>query len=200
MNFTLPQLDYSYNDLEPFFDAQTMEIHHSKHHNAYVSNLNKALTDLNENEQDLNKICFNINLYPLSIRNNAGGHYNHSFFWKLIKPKGSKIPLSKTLELINKEFENFENFKNQFNTAAISRFGSGWTWLILDDNNKLVVISTPNQDNPLMNISEITGKPIIALDVWEHAYYLKYQNKRADYIDAFWSIINWDVVEQNLNF
>lgn len=198
--YSLPKLPYTYNALEPHIDKLTMEIHHSKHHQGYVTNLNKGIQTLDSNLVDkaknLNSIFENMKLFPEVIRNNAGGHYNHSLFWNIMKPNGSGEPKGALAEAIKTTFGSFENFKNQFSEAAAKRFGSGWAWLVVA-NGKLEITSTPNQDNPLMNLPTIVskGKPILALDVWEHAYYLKNQNRRADYIASFWNVVNWEAVE-----
>lgn len=193
---SLPALPYAYNALEPHFDAMTMEIHHSRHHQAYVTNLNKAISGTPAESLSLEEIIKNISKYPTSIRNNGGGHWNHSFFWKILSPKKQQ-PSENLLSLINKDFGSLDKMQADFNAAATSRFGSGWAWLIVQDG-KLKVCSTPNQDNPLMDIAETKGKPVLGIDVWEHAYYLKYQNKRADYVKAFWNLVNWQEVEQLL--
>ncbi|MES2654673.1 MAG: superoxide dismutase [Bacteroidota bacterium] len=198
-DFALPPLPYGYDALEPFIDKQTMEIHYTKHHQAYVTKLNEAKAKAPSwNYGSLNEVLANINNFPkdlqTAIRNNAGGHYNHSLFWSLLKTNTK--PGEKVLNMINENFESLDNFKQLFTKVALGTFGSGWAWLIRQDG-KYKIISTPNQDNPLMNgIVKDLGTPIIALDVWEHAYYLKYQNKRADYITAFWSVLNWDKVEE----
>jgi Fe-Mn family superoxide dismutase len=191
----LPPLPYAYDALEPHIDKMTMEIHHDKHHKAYVTNLNKALgeTPVKESFTDMLK---NSSKYPAVIRNNAGGHYNHSFFWKIMKPNGGGVPKGSLADAINSSFGSFEEFKTKFNQAATSRFGSGWAWLVYN-GGKLTIGSTPNQDNPLMDCSDLKGTPILGLDVWEHAYYLKYQNKRADYEIAWWNVVNWDQAEAN---
>lgn len=199
--FSLPKLPYTYYALEPFIDAQTMEIHHSKHHQAYVNNLNAAIQkEISLKGKSVEELLANISKLPESVRtavrNNGGGHWNHAFFWQLLKT-GTK-PSEKVNQAIIKNFGSMEEFKKQFEKAAMSQFGSGWAWLI-KQGDKLLVTSTPNQDNPLMDISTIKGTPIIGLDVWEHAYYLKYQNKRADYTQAFWNILNWEKVEQLLD-
>ncbi len=194
--FTLPNLPYAYNALEPFIDAQTMEIHHSKHHQAYVTNLNKAVLGTPNEFTPLVDIIKNISKSSMAVRNNGGGHWNHTFFWEILSPK-STAPSENLTTLINRDFGSLEKMQSDFNAAATSRFGSGWAWLIVQDN-KLKICSTPNQDNPLMDVAEMKGTPILGLDVWEHAYYLKYQNKRADYIKAFWNIVNWDKVDKNL--
>ena len=198
MPFELPKLQYAYDALEPHIDAMTMEIHHSKHHAAYINNLNKALEPyIDLQTKELEELVKELNSLPESIRtavqNNGGGHYNHTFFWKLLTPNSSKSPEGPLADTLKKEFGNFENFKMEFNKAAMGRFGSGWAWLIMDSNKNLSVVSTPNQDNPLMG----GFVPVLGLDVWEHAYYLKYQNRRADYVNAFWEIINWIQVQEN---
>lgn len=197
--FTLPELPYAYDALEPFIDKQTMELHHSKHHKAYVDKLNDGLkTTKNPGHGSLEEIFKNINSYSEGVRNNGGGHYNHSLFWKLMRPnKDSKTnaPSGKVADAINTSFGSFEEFKKQFADAAMKRFGSGWAWLV-SDGKKLQITSTPNQDNPLMSFAETKGAPLLALDVWEHAYYLKYQNKRADYIGGWWNVVNWDHVSE----
>jgi len=195
--FSLPALPYGYDALEPHIDKMTMEIHHIKHHQTYVNNLNKAC-DENKITASLEDIIKNVSKYPSAVRNNGGGHWNHSFFWKLMKANGSGAPTGKASEAINNSFGNFDELKNKFNEAAKTRFGSGWAWLVVNANKKLEIGSTPNQDNPLMDASDFKGRPILGLDVWEHAYYLKYQNKRADYINAWWNVVNWDEVARNL--
>lgn len=198
VKFDLPDLPYSYDALEPYIDKMTMEIHHSKHHGAYINNLNKALEELENVPSSIEGILKNISkLKSFPVRNNAGGHYNHTMFWKLMKPKGGGEPKGKLLEAINISFGSFETFKNKFNEAATKVFGSGWAWLIIN-NDMLEIGTTPNQDNPLMDISDFKGVPIICLDVWEHAYYLKHQNKRADYINNWWNVVNWDEASTNL--
>jgi superoxide dismutase, Fe-Mn family len=194
--FTLPALPYAFNALEPHIDAQTMEIHHDKHHKAYVDNLNKAITDNKIEERSLEKLMASVSKYPMAVRNHGGGHFNHSFFWKLMKPNGGGVPTGTLWDAMESVYGTFENFQTKFNEVAMSRFGSGWAWLIVQ-GGKLVIGSTANQDNPLMDISELKGKPVLALDIWEHAYYLKYQNKRKDYVTAWWNTINWEQAEQN---
>lgn len=189
--FTLPPLPYDYSALEPHIDKMTMEIHHSKHHQAYVTNLNKALAEGKISVKSIEELCMNVSKYSPAVRNNGGGHYNHSFFWKLMKPNGGGEPKGNLADAINRDFGSFAKMKEQFNDAAMKRFGSGWAWLIKKDN-KLSIASTPNQDNPLMDVSDAKGTPILALDVWEHAYYLKHQNKRADYVNTWWDVVNWD--------
>lgn len=194
--FTLPELGYAYDALEPYIDKATMEIHLTKHHAAYVNNLNNAIKGTEFEKTPLVEIFQNISKCPIAIRNNGGGHYNHSLFWQCLSAKGGGIPKGKLSEAINKYFGTFEKFKEEFGNAAKTRFGSGWAWLSVDENGKLFVSSTPNQDNPLMDITEQRGIPILCLDVWEHAYYLKYQNRRPDYVSAFWSLVNWQEVER----
>lgn len=197
MSYKLPNLDYAYNALEPAIDAATMEIHHTKHHNAYVNGLNAALAKHPNLKYSLNEMLENLELVPedirTAVRNHGGGHHNHSLFWQILTPGGANMPSGKLLEEIEKTFGSFEKFKDQFSTAAGTRFGSGWAWLLKTDKG-LVVTSTANQDAPLAE-----GKPILALDVWEHAYYLKYQNRRPEYINAFFNVVNWDVVNKLYN-
>jgi len=195
--FELPSLPYTYNALEPFIDKMTMEIHHDKHHGAYVANLNKALEMVKDAPLTIEEIIKNSSNYSLAIRNNGGGHFNHSMFWKLMKPNGNGQPTEKLAVALNSSFGSFDNFKSKFTEAAMKHFGSGWAWLVVN-NNKLEIGTTSNQDNPLMDVSEFKGVPICGLDVWEHAYYLKYQNRRADYINSWWSIVNWNEVEKKL--
>jgi Fe-Mn family superoxide dismutase len=203
LNFELPKLPYAYDGLEPFIDQQTMEIHHSKHHKTYIDNLNKALSVPVEglpNDATLETMFSKISKLPVSIRNNGGGHYNHSLFWNLMKSNkdgATNLPTGKLADAINASFGSVEEFKKQFSDVALKRFGSGWAWLYQKDG-KLKIGSTPNQDNPLMENAEISGKPLLALDVWEHAYYLKYQNKRNEYISNWWNVVNWDAVSQLL--
>lgn len=196
--FSLPALPYDYKALEPHIDALTMQIHHDKHHAAYVTNLNKAITENKvDNALTLDQLVRNASKYPASVRNNGGGHWNHSFFWKIMKPNGGGAPTGKLAEAINAGFSSFDNMKQKFDEAGVKRFGSGWAWLYADEHGKLQIGSTPNQDNPLMDLSEIKGTPILGLDVWEHAYYLKYQNKRGDYIGAWWNLVNWEEAAKN---
>ncbi len=197
MAFELPKLDYAYNALEPHIDARTMEIHHTKHHQAYVTNLNNALAGTDGEGKSLEDICKNISKYPMPVRNNGGGHFNHDLFWKVIGPNGGGAPTGDLAAAIDAAFGNFDTFKQQFANAGATRFGSGWAWLSVADG-KLVISSTPNQDNPLMDVAEVKGTPILGLDVWEHAYYLHYQNRRPDYIAAFWNVVNWDEVARRL--
>jgi len=194
-SFSLPALPYAFDALEPHIDRLTMEIHHDRHHKAYVDNLNKALPGTTKS---IEEILGSVSSQPVAVRNNGGGHWNHSFFWNVLAPaKGSK-PSAALAKQIDTDFGSFDAFKAEFAKAATSRFGSGWAWLIKKEG-KLVISSTPNQDNPLMDLAEVKGQPILALDVWEHAYYLKYMNKRADYIAAFWNLVNWDFVSTNFS-
>ncbi len=195
MSFELPKLSYSYDALEPYIDARTMEIHHTKHHGGYTNKLNDAIKGTPIENKSIEDILKEISKHPVGVRNNGGGFYNHKLFWEIMSPDGGGEPKGKVMDAIKKDFGSFDQFKEEFNKAAATRFGSGWAWLV-NQNGKLVVTSTPNQDNPLMDISEVKGTPILGLDVWEHAYYLKYQNKRPEYIDAFWNVINWDEVEK----
>jgi len=194
MAFTLPALPYAFNALEPHIDARTMEIHHGKHHNAYVTNLNSAIAGKPEENLSIEEICKSVSKYPAAVRNNGGGHYNHSLFWTLLSPSGGSVPSGAVADAIKSAFGSFDDFKTKFAAAATGRFGSGWAWLVVDASGKLQITSTPNQDNPLMDVAEGRGNPILGLDVWEHAYYLNYQNRRPDYIAAFWNIVNWNEV------
>jgi Fe-Mn family superoxide dismutase len=193
MAFELPALPYATNALEPNIDQATMEIHHGKHHNAYVTNLNNAIKGTDAESLSIEDICKNISKYTPAIRNNGGGHYNHSLFWTILGPNAGGKPSGELATAIDKAFGSFDAFKEQFAAAGVTRFGSGWAWLIVT-NGELKITSTPNQDNPLMDIAEVKGTPILGLDVWEHAYYLKYQNRRPDYIAAFWNAVNWSKV------
>jgi Fe-Mn family superoxide dismutase len=194
MAFTLPALPYAFNALEPHIDARTMEIHHGKHHNTYVTNLNNATAGTDGEKQTIEEICKNISKYPVAVRNNGGGHYNHSLFWTILGPNAGGKPSGPLADAINAAFTSFDEFKTKFAAAATGRFGSGWAWLIKDGSGKLQITSTPNQDNPLMDVAEAKGTPVLGLDVWEHAYYLNYQNRRPDYINAFWNVVNWNEV------
>lgn len=191
--FELASLPYSHNALEPHIDAKTMEIHHGKHHQAYVNNLNNAIKGTELESKTLEEILLNISDYSMAVRNNGGGHWNHTFFWSIMGPNGGGEPTGELLTAINSQFGSFSAMKEQFNNAGSTRFGSGWAWLIVHDG-KLVITSTANQDNPLMNVADVKGTPILGLDVWEHAYYLNYQNRRPDYIAAFWNVVNWSAV------
>lgn len=191
MPFTLPNLPYAFNALEPHIDARTMEIHHGKHHNAYVTNLNNAIANTDADKLSIEEICKTISKYPVAVRNNGGGHFNHSLFWTIMGPNTGGAPTGALADAINSAFGNFDEFKTKFAAAGAGRFGSGWAWLIVDGSKKLQITSTPNQDNPLMDVAEVKGTPVLGLDVWEHAYYLNYQNRRPDYIAAWWSVVNW---------
>jgi len=193
MSFQLPDLKYDYNALEPYIDAQTMEIHYNKHHGGYTSKLNAAIEGSELEDKSIEEILKNVSKHSTGVRNNGGGFYNHKLFWDIMSGSGGGQPSGALMDAINKGFGSFDKFKEEFNNAAATRFGSGWAWLI-NQGGKLVVASTPNQDNPLMDVAEVKGTPVMGLDVWEHAYYLKYQNKRPDYIDAFWNVIDWDQV------
>ncbi len=193
MAFELPKLGYSYDALEPNIDARTMEIHHSKHHGGYTTKLNNAVEGTDLEGKTIEEILKNVSSHSTAVRNNGGGYYNHNLYWEILTPGGSKTPQGELADAINESFESLENFREAFVQAALTRFGSGWAWLVLQ-NNKLVVSSTPNQDNPLMDVAEVQGTPVLGIDVWEHAYYLNYQNKRPDYVNAFWDLINWDEV------
>ena len=196
--FELPKLPYGYDALEPYIDKQTMEIHHTKHHNGYVTKLNGAIEGTELEGKSLEDILKNVSKHPVAVRNNGGGHYNHSLFWTIMKKGGGGFPKGDLERAVNESFGSTEEFKKQFSNAAATRFGSGWAWLIVADG-KLEITSTPNQDNPLMDVADKKGTPILGLDVWEHAYYLKYQNKRPDYIENWWNVINWDEVANNFS-
>ena len=195
MPFELPQLPYAYNALEPHIDAKTMEIHHSKHHQAYVTNLNNAIAGTDAEKMSIEDICKNISKYPMPVRNNGGGHYNHSLFWQIMAPNAGGMPTGDLAKAIETDLGGFEKFKTDFAAAGATRFGSGWAWLCVKEG-KLCVCSTPNQDNPLMDIADCKGTPILGMDVWEHAYYLNYQNRRPDYMAAFFNVINWAKVSE----
>ncbi|UTA70358.1 superoxide dismutase [Emticicia sp. 21SJ11W-3] len=195
--YTLAPLPYANDALEPHIDKLTMEIHHDRHHKAYVDNLNKAIAGTPLEKTALTDILKDISKHPVAVRNNGGGHWNHTFFWQILGPNASGAPTGKLAAAINSSFGSFDKFKEEFAKAATTRFGSGWAWLIVDANKKLKITSTPNQDNPLMDVAPDKGTPVLAIDVWEHAYYLKYQNKRADYINAFWNVVNWKKVSEN---
>lgn len=194
MAFKLPDLPYSFDALEPHIDAKTMEIHHDKHHGGYVTKLNNAIDGTPQADMSLEELMKNVGSLSTAVRNNGGGHYNHSLFWTVMSPDGGGSPSGELASAIDKSFGSFDKFKEEFNNAAATRFGSGWAWLIVDDSGTLKVTSTPNQDNPVMDIAEDKGTPILGLDVWEHAYYLNYQNKRPEYISAFWNVVNWEEV------
>ena len=196
--FELPKLPYAYDALEPYIDKMTMEIHYTKHHNGYVTNLNNAVAGTSLENNTLEGIFKEISKHPAAVRNNGGGTYNHSLFWTIMKKNGGGKPAGKLGDAINSAFGNFEEFKGKFSNAAATRFGSGWAWLIVQ-NGKLAITSTPNQDNPLMDVTEQKGTPILGLDVWEHAYYLKYQNRRPEYIENWWNVISWDEVAKRFS-
>lgn len=196
MAFVLPELTYAYDALEKSIDARTMEIHHTKHHGAYVNNCNAAIAGTEWDEKPIEELMANVSKLPVAVRNNGGGHYNHSLFWQVLSPNGGGKPKGELLTDIETTFGSFESFREKFSTAGATRFGSGWAWLIVDGEGKLQICSTPNQDNPIMDIAEVKGTPVLGLDVWEHAYYLRYQNRRPDYINAFWDVVNWDEVER----
>jgi Fe-Mn family superoxide dismutase len=196
MAHTLPTLPYAFNALEPHIDARTMEIHHGKHHQAYVTNLNNALAGTEHENTPLIDLMKMMSKLPMAVRNNGGGHYNHSLFWELLSPTGGGAPTGAVAQAIDAKYGSFEAFKEEFNKAAITRFGSGWAWLCVVADGSVCVCSSPNQDNPLMDIAECPGIPILGLDVWEHAYYLHYQNRRPDYITAFWNVVNWAKVNE----
>jgi superoxide dismutase, Fe-Mn family len=197
MAFTLPPLPYAYNALEPHIDEQTMKIHHDKHHQAYVDNLNKAIAGSEHENKSLEELIAIAGKISPAVRNNGGGHWNHTFFWDILSKDGGQ-PSGSLSEAINSTFGSFDEFKTKFNAAGGARFGSGWVWLISKDG-KLEISSTPNQDNPLMDVAETKGTPIIGVDVWEHAYYLKYQNKRPDYLGAIWNVINWKKAQEHFD-
>lgn len=193
MSFELVKLGYNYNALEPHIDARTMEIHHTKHHGGYTNNLNAAVEGTDLAGKSVEEILAGVSGHSGAVRNNGGGFFNHNLYWEVIAPGGAPAPEGELLDAIKDSFESLEKFQEAFTKAALTRFGSGWAWLVLQ-NNKLVVSSTPNQDNPLMDVAEVQGTPILGIDVWEHAYYLNYQNRRPDYVNAFWNLINWDEV------
>jgi Fe-Mn family superoxide dismutase len=197
MAFTLPPLPYAFNALEPYIDAQTMQIHHDKHHQAYVDNLNKAIAGTEHENKSLEELIASAGKISPPVRNNGGGHWNHSFFWEILGAGGGQ-PSGKLADSINSTFGSLDALKEKVNTAGATRFGSGWAWLIVKDG-KLEVTSTPNQDNPLMDVAEVKGTPILGIDVWEHAYYLKYQNKRPDYLKEIWNVINWSKVAEHFD-
>lgn len=197
MKFELPQLGYDYNALEPHIDARTMEIHHSKHHAAYTNNLNGLVAGTDLEGLAIEDILAKAGSVPAGVRNNGGGFYNHNLFWKFLSPNGGGAPTGKLADAINAQFGSLEIFKDEFSKAAATRFGSGWAWLVKAQNG-LQVTSSPNQDNPLMDIAEVKGEILLGIDVWEHAYYLNYQNRRPDYIAAFWNVVNWDEVASRL--
>jgi Fe-Mn family superoxide dismutase len=194
---TLAPLPYANDALEPHIDKMTMEIHHDRHHKAYVDNLNKAIAGTDMEKLSIDQLLKDISKYPVVVRNNGGGHWNHTFFWQIMSPNAGGVPSGKLAEAITASFGSFDAMKIEFAKAATTRFGSGWAWLMVTPDKKLKIVSTANQDNPLMDVATDKGTPVLALDVWEHAYYLKYQNKRADYITAFWSVVNWKKASEN---
>ncbi len=198
MSFQLPDLSYDYNALEPYIDARTMEIHHSKHHAAYTANFNKAVEGTELEGKTAEEIFAGVSSQSAAVRNNGGGFYNHVLYWSVMGPDGGGEPTGELLSGIESAFGSFDEFKSKFSTAAATRFGSGWAWLVKQADGSLAVSSTPNQDNPLMDLAEVQGTPLLAIDVWEHAYYLKYQNRRPEYIEAFWNVINWEEVARKL--
>ncbi len=197
MAFELEALPYAADALEPHIDKTTMEIHHDRHHQAYVDNLNKAIAGTDAENLSLLDIIKNVSKYSAAVRNNGGGHYNHSLFWKVLGPNAGGVPTGELAEAINATFGSFDELKKQLQAAGATRFGSGWAWLIVGADGKLAVTSTPNQDNPLMDVAEVKGTPILGIDVWEHAYYLKFQNKRPAYLEEIFNVINWDAVAEN---
>lgn len=194
MPFELPSLPYAFNALEPHIDARTMEIHHDKHHQGYVNNLNKAIEGTPLDGKPIEEILKNLDMKNMAVRNNGGGHYNHSLFWKVMAPNAGGTPSGELAEAINRDLGGFETFKEEFAKAAATRFGSGWAWLCVHKGGKLEVCSTPNQDNPLMPNTGCGGTPVLGVDVWEHAYYLHYQNRRPDYLKAWWNVVDWKAV------
>ncbi len=196
MAFTLPPLPYAFDALEPHIDAQTMQIHHDKHHQAYVDNLNKAIAGTEHENKSLEELVASAGKISPAVRNNGGGHWNHTFFWEMLGQNGGGQPSGKLADAINQTFGSFDALKEKVNAAGATRFGSGWAWLIVKDG-KLEVTSTPNQDNPLMDVAEVKGTPILGIDVWEHAYYLKYQNRRPEYLSNVWNAINWNKVAEH---
>jgi superoxide dismutase, Fe-Mn family len=195
MAFTLPALPYAFDALEPHIDTTTMQIHHGKHHQAYVDNLNKAIAGTPNENKSLDELVAAAGSISAAVRNNGGGHWNHTFFWESLAPNAGGTPTGKLAEAITSTFGSFDAFKEKFNNAGMTRFGSGWAWLT-KNNGKLEISSTPNQDNPLMDVAEVKGTPLLGVDVWEHAYYLKYQNRRAEYLGVFWNVINWNKVNE----
>ena len=199
MKFNLPDLPYDYDALEPYIDAKTMQVHYEKHHQAYTNKLNEAIAGTEMEQKSIEEILKNVSQYPAAVRNNGGGFYNHALFWEILTPDGLRVPQrgSSIEAAIQDKFDSFDNFKSEFKKAATGQFGSGWAWLIVDEGTgRLMITSTPNQDNPLMDVADFNGYPILGLDVWEHAYYLKYQNRRPDYVDAFFEVVNWKAVNE----
>ncbi len=196
MAFTLPALPYAHEALEPHIDTLTMQIHHGKHHQAYVDNLNKAIAGTPNENKSIEELVAVAGTISPAVRNNGGGHWNHSFFWESLAPQAGGSPQGNLAAAIDSAFGSFDAFKEEFKKAGITRFGSGWAWLVAQKDGSIAVSSTPNQDNPLMDVADVKGFPVIGLDVWEHAYYLKFQNKRPDYVDAFWNVIDWNAAEK----
>jgi superoxide dismutase, Fe-Mn family len=193
--FSLPSLPYSFNSLEPYIDSKTVEIHYGRHHKAYVDNFNKAIANTPWEKASFQELFANASKLPLKIKNNAGGHWNHSFYWYCLRPSSIKKAIPEELkEALTKDFGSLDIFKERFKEASLDVFGSGWAWLIQEKSGKLAIVKTPNQENPLMDLSPVQGKPLLCCDVWEHAYYLKYENRRGDYFDAFWNLVDWDKV------
>jgi len=197
MSYELPKLPYEYDALEPSIDAKTMEIHHTKHHQGYTNKFNNAIEGTDLEDQTIEDIFSSVSEHSTAVRNNGGGFYNHSLFWSILAPNAGGNPTGDLAEAIDNEFGSFDAFKEEFSSVAGGRFGSGWAWLIVNADGDLEVTSTPNQDNPLMDVADVQGTPILGLDVWEHAYYLNYQNRRPDYISSFWNVVNWDKVAEN---
>lgn len=195
MAFELPKLQYSYDALEPHIDSKTMEIHHTKHHAAYVNNLNNALQGTGNENKKLEDLMTSVSSLPAAVRNNGGGHYNHTLFWEIMKPNGGGNPTGDLADAINRYFGSYDKLKESLSNAGLTRFGSGWAWLVVK-GSELVVTSTPNQDNPLMDVADVKGTPILGIDVWEHAYYLKYQNRRNEYLAAIWNVLNWEEISR----
>ncbi len=198
MAFTLPELPYPYDALEPHIDATTMEIHHDKHHATYVSKLNNAIEGTENENKELEELLKNVSKHPVGVRNNGGGHFNHSLFWQILSPNGGGEPSGELANAIDETFGSFDKFKEEFAAAALGHFGSGWGWLVVN-NGKLEIGATPNQDNPIMDVTNISGTPILGIDMWEHAYYLKYQNRKAEYVEAFWNTVNWNEVSKRFD-
>ncbi|HQV78052.1 MAG TPA: superoxide dismutase [Chitinophagales bacterium] len=196
MAFELPNLPYAHEALEPHFDTLTMQIHHGKHHNAYVTNLNAAIAGTEHEGKSLEELMASISTLPVAVRNNGGGHYNHSLFWTILSPSGGGEPTGAIADAITNTFGSYDKFREEFSKAAATRFGSGWAWLCVKADKSICVCSSPNQDNPLMDIAECPGTPVLGIDVWEHAYYLHYQNRRPDYVTAFYNLINWEEVNK----
>jgi Fe-Mn family superoxide dismutase len=195
MPFTLSPLPYAHDALEPHIDTLTMQIHHGKHHQAYVDNLNKAVAGTEHEHKSIEELVAGAGKISVAVRNNGGGHWNHTFFWESLAPNAGGAPAGALAAAIDKTFGSLDAFKEKFANAGMTRFGSGWAWLCINDARELFISSTPNQDNPLMDVAEAKGTPLLGADVWEHAYYLKYQNRRADYLGAFWNVVNWSVIE-----